>query len=94
MGGFSTSKTLDTARRDDVTYIPSHDNATTARGHRRTTEGIAARWIVVGDLMFFLRAGEACHYNIGTTPHVVYIEQGGRNDVESITPIPGAREES
>jgi hypothetical protein len=52
------------------------------------------RWIVVGDLMFFLRAGEACHYNIGTTLQVVYIEQGGRNDVKSITPIPGAREES
>jgi hypothetical protein len=48
----------------------------------------------VGDLMVFLRAGEACHYNIGTTLQVVYVEQGGRSDVESITPLPAAREMS
>ena len=49
-------------------------------------------WIVVGDLMFFLRAGEACHYNIGTTLQVVYVAQDGRSDVKSIMPVPAARE--
>jgi hypothetical protein len=50
------------------------------------------RWIVVGDHMLFLRAGEGCHYKIGTTVQVVYIEQDGQSDVKSIMPVPAARE--
>jgi hypothetical protein len=42
--------------------------------------------------MFFLRAGEACHYKIGTTLQVVYVAQDGRSDVKSIMPVPAARE--
>jgi hypothetical protein len=44
--------------------------------------------------MLFLRPGEACHYKIGTTLHVVYIEQDGRSHVKSITPLPAARKMS
>jgi hypothetical protein len=50
------------------------------------------QWIVVGDVMVFLQPGEGCHYKIGTTLQVVYVEQDGRNDVESITPVPAAPE--
>jgi hypothetical protein len=50
------------------------------------------RWIVIGDHMLFLRDGENCHYKIGTTLQVVYIEEDGRRHVESIMPIPSARE--
>jgi len=52
------------------------------------------RWIVVGDHMLFLRAGDECFYKIGTTLQVVYIEQDGRHNVESITPVSAAREMS
>jgi hypothetical protein len=52
------------------------------------------RWIVVGDQMLFLRAGEDCHYKIGTTLQVVYNEQDGRSHVENITPVPAAQEMS
>jgi hypothetical protein len=48
-------------------------------------------WIVVGDLMLFLRTGEPCHYQLGTTLHVFYIEQNGRSAVQNITPISAAR---
>jgi hypothetical protein len=50
-------------------------------------------WIVVGDLMLLLD-GEACHYGIGTTLQVVYIEHDGRSHVKSITPMSAAREMS
>jgi hypothetical protein len=40
----------------------------------------------------FLPPGERCHYKIGTTLRVVYVEQDGRSDAESITPVPSARE--
>jgi hypothetical protein len=49
----------------------------------RLTESHPA-WIVVGDHMLFLRSGEACHFKIGTTLQVCYIEQDGRSDVQSI----------
>jgi hypothetical protein len=52
------------------------------------------QWIIVGDLMVFLRTGEGCHYRIGTTLQVVYVEQDGWSDVESITPVPAAQEMS
>ena len=45
-------------------------------------------WIVVGNLMLFLLPGEACHYKIGTTLQVVYVEQDGRSDVKSVIPVP------
>lgn len=48
-------------------------------------------WIVVGNRMLFLRAGEPCHYKIGTTLHVFYIEHDGRNDAANITPILAVR---
>jgi hypothetical protein len=48
-------------------------------------------WIVVGSLMLFLRPGEACHYKIGTTLQVVYVEQDGRSDVAEHHPGPTAR---
>ena len=31
---------------------------------------------------------EACHYKIGTTLQVVYVEQDGRSDVKSVIPVP------
>ena len=46
-------------------------------------------WIVVGTLMLFLPAGEPCHYKIETRLQVSYVEQGGRRDVSSITPMHG-----
>jgi hypothetical protein len=36
--------------------------------------------------------GEACHHSIGTTLQIVYVERAGRRHVESITPVPTARE--
>jgi hypothetical protein len=42
----------------------------------------------------FLPPGEACHYRIGTTLQVVFVEQNGRSDVKSITPVSRAGEES
>jgi len=45
-------------------------------------------WIVVGNLMMFLRPGEACHSQIGTTLQVVFAERDGRSDVKSIIPAP------
>ena len=44
--------------------------------------------IVVGNLMLFLLPGAACHYKIGTTLQVVYVEQDGRSDVKSVIPVP------
>jgi hypothetical protein len=44
--------------------------------------------IVVGNLMLFLRPGEACHFKIGTTLQIVYVEQDGRSDVKSVIPVP------
>jgi hypothetical protein len=49
----------------------------------RLTESHAT-WIVVGEHTLFLRLGEACHYKLGTTLQVCYIEQDGRSDVQSI----------
>jgi hypothetical protein len=51
-------------------------------------------WIVVSNLLMFLPPGEACHYRIGTTLQVVFVEQNGRSDVKSITPVSRAGEES
>ena len=38
--------------------------------------------------MLFLPPGAACHYKIGTTLQIVYVEQDGRSDVQSIIPVP------
>ena len=43
-------------------------------------------WIVVGDQPF-LRVGTQCNFALGTPLQVVYFEQGGRCEVESITLI-------
>jgi hypothetical protein len=47
------------------------------------------RWIVVGDHMLFLRAGDECFYKIGTTLQVVYIEQDGRWRASRLSPPHG-----
>jgi hypothetical protein len=52
------------------------------------------RWNVMGDQMLFLRDRDECFYKIGTTLQVVYNEQDGRRQVESITPVPAAGEMS
>ena len=44
--------------------------------------------IVVGNPILFLLPGAACHYKIGTTLQVVYVEQDGRSDVKSVIPVP------
>jgi hypothetical protein len=47
--------------------------------------------IVVGNLWLFLLPGEACHYKIGTTLQVAYVEQDGRSEREERHPGPTAR---
>ena len=42
--------------------------------------------IVMADRAFFLRDGMKCSYPPGTPLQVVYTEQDGRREVESITP--------
>lgn len=42
--------------------------------------------IVVADHTFFLRQGMKCDYPPGTPLQVVYTEQGGRREAESIKP--------
>lgn len=41
-------------------------------------------WIIVGEMMLFLRPGETCLYKLGTTLQVAFVEQDGRRDVQSI----------
>jgi hypothetical protein len=43
--------------------------------------------IVVGDRTLFLRKGQNCLHALGTNLEVVYTEQGGRSEVERITPL-------
>ncbi|MGH9893372.1 MAG: hypothetical protein ACREA0_15565 [bacterium] len=42
--------------------------------------------IVIADGTLFLRDGARCNYALGTPLEVVYTEQGGRRDVDKITP--------
>jgi hypothetical protein len=47
--------------------------------------------IVVGDRTLFLREGITCYYALGANLEVLYTEQNGRGEAESITVVKPTR---